>query len=95
MSRKLSPEEAKDLKEFAKAAFDAFDTDKSGQIEVKEFEQVLKQFNESSACKQKLDDAAIKKTSEEFIRLADKDSDGKVNFQELYKFLLVAVDATE
>jgi Ca2+-binding EF-hand superfamily protein len=95
MSKKLTPEEAKSLKDFAREAFAAFDTDKSGQIETKEFEQVLRQFNESSANKKKLDEAEIKQTSEDFIRLADKNADGKVNFDELYKFLLVAVDATE
>lgn len=64
MSRQLTADEARELKEFAKAAFDAFDTDKSGQIETKEFEAVLRQFNDSSACKEKLADATIKQTSE-------------------------------
>ena len=95
MSKTLTADEAKNLRDFAQEAFAAFDTDKSGQIETKEFEQVLRQFNSSSACKEKLDEAAIKKTSEDFVRLADKNADGKVNFDELYKFLLVALDATE
>ena len=95
MSRKLSPAEAKDLKEFALEAFNAFDVDKSGQIETREFEAVLRQFNDSSACKEKLDEATIKKTSQDFVNLADKNADGKVNFDELHKFLLVAVDAHE
>lgn len=64
MSRKLTADEAKELHEFARQAFDAFDTDKSGQVDVKEFQQVLKQFSDSPACKQKLSDAVIKQTSE-------------------------------
>jgi len=95
MPRKLSPEETRVLKEHARIAFETFDVDKSGQIEARECEQVIRQFNESSANQQKLDDATVKKAIEDFIRYADKNGDGKVNYEELYKYLLAAVDAYE
>jgi Ca2+-binding EF-hand superfamily protein len=85
MSKQLTPEEAEHLKKMLKEAFDHFDADKNGQLDAKEFESVAKKFNETS--KTKLSDAKIKETAAEFIKSADKDGDGKVNFYEFYRFM--------
>src|SRR6218665_2475614 len=61
MPKQLSPEEAEHLKQTMKEAFDKFDSDKSGQIDPKEFENVAKKFNETS--KTKLSDAKLKETA--------------------------------
>ena len=90
MPKQLTPEEAENVKKMLKEAFDTFDCDKNGSIESKEFESVAKKFNEKSATK--LSDAKIKETTAEFIKLADRDADGKVNFFEFYKFMLAALD---
>jgi len=95
MPRKLTPEEVRVLKEYTRIAFETYDVDKSGQIEARECEQVIRQFNESTANQKKLDDATIKKAIEDFIHLADKNGDGKVNIEELYKYVLTLADACE
>lgn len=60
MAQKLTPEQAEKLKVEIKKIFDEFDTDKSGHIESKEFENVLVKYNSSSECKKKLEPAKIK-----------------------------------
>lgn len=60
MAQKLTPEQAEKLKVEIKKIFDEFDTDKSGNIESKEFENVLIKYNSSSECKKKLEPAKIK-----------------------------------
>lgn len=91
MAQKLTPEQAEKLKVEIKKIFDEFDTDKSGHIESKEFENVLVKYNSSSECKKKLEPAKIKEITASFIQVADKNADGKVSFAEFYKFLLEAL----
>src|SRR6218665_3240807 len=62
MPKQLSPEEAEHLKQTMKEAFDNFDSDKSGEIDPKEFENVAKKFNETS--KTKLSDAKLQETAD-------------------------------
>jgi len=92
MPKTLTPAEAEQFKKALKEAFDKFDSDKSGSIDSKEFENVLCKFNASSECKTKTDAAKIKETAKKFIETADKDADGKVNFYEFYRFVLQAFD---
>jgi Ca2+-binding EF-hand superfamily protein len=91
MCDKMSPEQAEKLKVELKAAFDSFDKDKSGNIDCKEFESVLTQFNASSECKKKIEPEKIKTLAAQFIQAADKNADGKVNFGEFHKFLIDAL----
>jgi len=95
MCQKLSPEECQKLKVEIKKAFDDFDTDKSGQIDAKEFENVLGKYNSSPECKKKMEPAKIKEIASQFIEVADKNADGKVNFNEFFKFLLEALNLKE
>jgi Ca2+-binding EF-hand superfamily protein len=86
----MTPEEKQKMKAAVKEAFDKFDKDKSGHIESKEFESVLTEYNASSECKKKIEPAKIKEIAGQFIQVADKNADGKVNFEEFYRFLLEA-----
>jgi Ca2+-binding EF-hand superfamily protein len=90
MSKKLTPEEAEKLKICLKEAFDHFDADKSGNIDAKEFENAARKFNETGQTK--MSEAKIKESATEFIKLADRDADGKVSFYEFYRFMFSALD---
>jgi len=74
-----------------KKAFDEFDADKSGQIDSKEFENVLVKYNASPECKKKIEPTKIKEIASQFIQVADKNADGKVNFYEFFRFFLEAL----
>ena len=87
MCEKLTPEQKEKMKAECKKAFDSFDNDKSGTIDCKEFENVLVKYNATSECKKKLEPAKIKELATQFIEVADKNADGKVNFEEFFKFL--------
>jgi len=73
-----------------KEAFDHFDADKSGHIDTKEFENAARKFNEKSETK--MSDAKIKESAAQFVKLADKNADGKVSFNEFFKFMCDALD---
>ena len=91
MAQKLSPQDRAELEKALKEAFNSFDTDKSGQIDCKEFENVLVQYNASPECKKKMDPAKIKNIASDFIKVADQNADGKVNYQEFLNFMLEAL----
>ena len=64
-----------------KKAFDSFDKDKSGKLEVAEIEGVLKSKGLPS------DRAAL------VVKLSDKDNDGAINFEEFQNSLNVLAEA--
>jgi Ca2+-binding EF-hand superfamily protein len=87
MSGKLTKVQVEDLKPDIKKAFDVFDLDHSGQIDGNEFEKVLVQINESPEWTDKMTPERIKELANTFVKAADTNADGKVNFDEFFQFL--------
>ena len=65
---------------FLKEAFEAFDADKSGSIDLKERTAVMKSYSE--LVKEPADDKKVKEVSEKIMKAVDKGGDGKISLAE-------------
>lgn len=64
-------------------AFEAFDTDKSGTIDLSELKCVVKRYFEMA--KEKADDKKITDISTKIMKACDTNGDGKINMDEFVK----------
>jgi Ca2+-binding EF-hand superfamily protein len=64
-------------------AFDAFDTDKSGTIDINELKCVVKRYYELS--KEKADDKKVSDISTKIMKACDTNGDGKISIEEFVK----------
>jgi len=64
-------------------AFEAFDTDKSGTIDLNELKCVVKRYFELA--KEKADDKKITDISTKIMKACDTSGDGKINMEEFVK----------
>ena len=75
------------LKEIAKATFDAFDLDKSGEIDVKELDVIAKKVCEEQKLKPPTPEAV-----KSFLDAFDTNKDGKLNLEEFTKFIKLVME---
>jgi len=68
---------------FLKEAFEAFDTDNSGTIDLKELEAVMRSYFE--LVKEAHDDKKVKEVSAKIMKSVDTGGDGKINLDEFLK----------
>jgi len=75
-----------DVRASLSTVFKECDKDKSGKIDAKEVEDALRRCQNCPGCKEKWDEARIKKEAADFLKQADKDKDSKVSEKEFVDF---------
>ena len=65
---------------YLREAFEAFDADHNGTIDIKEMKAVLKEYYELT--KEPADDAKITTQAQRIIKAVDKGGDGKISLEE-------------
>ena len=64
-------------------AFEAFDADKSGSIDIEELKKVVKRYFEMS--KEPADDKKVADISTKIMKACDTSGDGKISLEEFIK----------
>jgi Ca2+-binding EF-hand superfamily protein len=85
--RKLSPEEAEQLRREALEVFDLYDVDKSGYVDATEVENLFRGFNTEGSLIT-FTEEELKELGAEFMKIGDANGDGKVTFDEFFKAIL-------
>ena len=70
------------IKEAAKDAFNKFDKDKSGELDVNELEEVMKDFSNDVKI-----DPPTKKDVQDVLKMIDTNKSGKIDLNEFCQFI--------